>query len=98
MRIAVVGAGAMGSIFGARLVGGGHDVVLVDVARPLVDRINEAGVTLVRGDESTNTRVQATTDPSQAGPVDVVVFFVKCYHTASAAETPRRRNVSSRKA
>ena len=89
MRIAVVGAGAMGSIFGARLVGGGHDVVLVDVARPLVDRINEAGVTLVRGDESTNTRVQATTDPSQAGTVDVVVFFVKCYHTASATELAR---------
>ena len=89
MRIAVVGAGAMGSIFGARFAGGGHDVVLVDVARPLVDRINEAGVTVVRGDESTNTRVPATTDPSQIGPVDVVVFFVKCYHTSSATELAR---------
>jgi len=89
MKIAVVGAGAMGSIFGARLAGGGHDVVLVDVARPLVDRINEAGVTVVRGDESTNTRVPATTDPSEIGPVDVVVFFVKCYHTSSATELAR---------
>ena len=59
MRIAVVGAGAMGSIYGARLAGGGHDVVLLDVAVPLVDRINDAGVTVVRGDESTNTRVHA---------------------------------------
>jgi 2-dehydropantoate 2-reductase len=89
MKIAVVGAGAMGSIFGARLAGGGHDVVLLDVARPLVERINEAGVTVVRGDESTTTRVPATTDPSEIGPVDVVVFFVKCYHTASATELAR---------
>jgi 2-dehydropantoate 2-reductase len=89
MRIAVVGAGAMGSIFGARLAGGGHDVVLVDVARPIVDRINEAGVTVVRGDDSKNTRVPATTDPSELDPVDVVVFCVKCYHTASATELAR---------
>jgi 2-dehydropantoate 2-reductase len=89
MRIAVVGAGAMGSIFGSRFAGGGHDVVLVDVARPLVDTINESGVTVVRGDESTNTRVPATTDPTEIGPVDAVVFCVKCYHTASATELAR---------
>ena len=40
MKIAVVGAGAMGAIFGARFVQGGHDTVLVDVAAPLVERIN----------------------------------------------------------
>src|SRR5438105_15526296 len=84
MKIAVVGAGAMGSIFGARLAGGGHDVVLVDVARPIVDRINESGVTVVRGDESTNTRVAATTDPSEIDPVDGVGFCVKRHHTAAA--------------
>jgi 2-dehydropantoate 2-reductase len=89
MRIAVVGAGAMGSIFGARLAGGGHDVVLVDVARPLVDKINEAGITVRRGDESTTTPVRATADPSEIGAVELVVFFVKCYHTASAAELAR---------
>ena len=36
MRIAVVGAGAMGSIFGARFKEAGHDAVLVDVAPALV--------------------------------------------------------------
>jgi 2-dehydropantoate 2-reductase len=89
MRIAVIGAGAMGSIFGARLAGGGHDVVLVDVAQPLVDRINEAGITVRRGEESATTLVPAIADPSEIGSVDLVVFFVKCYHTASAAELAR---------
>lgn len=89
MRIAVVGAGAMGSIFGAALARGGDEVTLVDVAEPLVEKINADGVTVVRGDERTTTRVTATTDPSEVGPVDAVVFFVKCYHTASAAEQAR---------
>ena len=89
MRAAVVGAGAMGSIFGARLASGGVETVLVDVAQPLVDKINADGVTVVRGDEETTTRVPATSDPASAGVADLVVFFVKCYHTASAAEMAR---------
>jgi 2-dehydropantoate 2-reductase len=89
MRIAVVGAGAMGSIFGAALARGGDDVTLVDVVEPLVEKVNAEGVTVVRGDDQTTTSVTATTDPSGVGTVDAVVFFVKCYHTASAAELAR---------
>jgi 2-dehydropantoate 2-reductase len=89
MKIAVIGAGAMGSILGARFAGGGHDTVLVDVVAPLVETINADGVTVVRGEEETTTSVPATTDPSSVGPVDLVVFFTKCYHTAAAAETAR---------
>jgi 2-dehydropantoate 2-reductase len=89
MRIAVVGAGAMGSIFGAALARGGDEVTLVDVAEPLVEKLNADGVTVVRGDDRTTTSVTATTDPGSVGPVDAGVFFVKCYHTASAAELAR---------
>ena len=89
MKIAVVGAGAMGSIFGARFHQAGHETVLVDVVQPLVDTINAEGVTVVRGDDETVTRVPATTDPAAVGPVDIVVFFTKCYHTSLAAESAR---------
>ena len=89
MRAAVVGAGAMGSIFGARLAAGGVDTVLVDVAQPLVDKIYADGVTVVRGDEVTTTRLPATSDPASVGAADLVVFFVKCYHTRSAAQMAR---------
>jgi 2-dehydropantoate 2-reductase len=89
MRIAVVGAGAMGSIFGARFTQGGHEIVLVDVAPPLVEKIAAHGVTVVRGDDETTTQVEATSDPASVGVCDAVVFFVKCYHTAAAAETAR---------
>jgi 2-dehydropantoate 2-reductase len=66
MKIAVVGAGAMGSIFGACFVRGGHDTVLVDVAHGLIERINTAGVTVVRDGEETVTRVPATSDTESA--------------------------------
>ena len=89
MKIAVVGAGAMGSIFGARFAQAGHDTVLVDVAQPLVERIEREGVTVVRGEDEAVTRVPATTNPEGIGPVELVVFFVKCYQTSSAAELAR---------
>jgi len=89
VRAAVVGAGAMGSIFGARLAAGGVDTVLVDVAQPLVDKINADGVTVFSGDEETTTRLPATCDPASVGAADLVVFFVKCYHTRSAAQMAR---------
>jgi 2-dehydropantoate 2-reductase len=77
VKIAVIGAGAMGSIFGARLQEGGHDVILVDVVEPLVAKINKDGVTLVRGKEERAIRVPATTDTTSVGRVDVVIFFTK---------------------
>ena len=89
MRIAVVGAGAMGSIFAARLADAGNDVTLLDVAAPLVRKINAEGVAIVRGDETKVTYVPATTEPAEIGRVDATVFFVKCYHTAAAAELAR---------
>jgi 2-dehydropantoate 2-reductase len=54
-----------------------------------VEKLNADGVTIVRGDDRTTTSVTATTDPGSVGPVDAVVFFVKCYHTASATELAR---------
>jgi len=85
-KLAVVGAGAMGCIFGAALAEAGGDVTVLDVARPLVDRINDAGVTIVQADVERTVRVPATWDPSSIGHVDAAIVFVKCYQTASAAE------------
>ncbi len=90
MKIAVVGAGAMGSIFGARFHEAGHETTLLDVAAPLVEKINAEGVKIVAKEGGERTvRVPATTDPTSVGPAELVVFFVKCYHTASAAESAR---------
>src|SRR5919198_844022 len=78
MRIAVVGAGAMGSIFGAGFTEGGHETVLVDVAAPLVEKLQRDGVRIRSRDGSERTvAVSATSDPASVGAVDEVVAQVR---------------------
>jgi 2-dehydropantoate 2-reductase len=86
MRIAVLGGGgAMGGIFGAYLHRAGHDVTLIDVSRPAVEAITARGLTVEERDGSAAVfAVPATDDPASVGPVDLIVTFVKCYHTAAA--------------
>ena len=43
-KVAVLGAGAMGSLFGSQLAEGGLDVTLIDVWRDHVDAINDGGL------------------------------------------------------
>jgi len=81
-----MGAGAMGSIFGATTSEAGHETVLLDVDRGLVEKLNADGVRIVARDGGERrVAVKATTEASSVGAVDIVVFCVKCYHTASAA-------------
>lgn len=89
MRIAVVGAGAMGGIIGATLTEGGADVTLADVAAPVVERINQHGLSIERGGATRTIRLPATLNPGEVGPVDLVLFFVKCYQTEAAAAFAR---------
>jgi 2-dehydropantoate 2-reductase len=75
----------MGSLFGALLYRGGHEVTLVDVARPAVEAINTAGLQVeFKYDGAAMVPVPAVTDPASVGQVDVVIVFVKCYHTEAA--------------
>jgi 2-dehydropantoate 2-reductase len=87
MRIAVIGAGAMGSIFGGRLAQAGEDVTLIDVWREGVEAINRNGLCLEdKAGNQQNIRVPATTDPAAVGVVDLAIVFVKCYHTKEAVQ------------
>jgi 2-dehydropantoate 2-reductase len=89
MRIGVLGgAGAMGGIFGGRLAQAGEDVILVDVAQPAVDTINEHGLILEdRSGHKHSVPVKASTRPADVGPVDLLLVFVKCYHTEAAVQS-----------
>jgi 2-dehydropantoate 2-reductase len=85
VRIAIVGAGALGSAFGAGFIGAGHDVAFIDVSAPLVDALNANGLTIVEGDRRSTLAVRATTDPGSVGVSDLVLLFVKAYATEDAA-------------
>ena len=81
MKIAIMGAGAMGSLFGAHLAGAGHDVLLVDVDPVVVAAVEAEGILL--GERA--VPVPITADPAGRGTYDAVLVLVKTYDTAAAA-------------
>ena len=83
-KVAVLGAGAMGSLFGSQLAAGGLDVTLIDIWREHVDSINNGGLRVVghRGEHRVN--VTATTDPAACGAADVVLVQCKAASTTAA--------------
>ena len=88
MRVVVVGAGQMGSIYAAAAHENGHEVRLVDASEELVAEINEHGLRIDRREGGTDVyRIAATTDATTSPyPADVALFMVKGWATAAAAD------------
>ena len=84
MKIAVIGAGAMGSLFGGRLAESGNDVVLIDVNKAHVDAINAMGLKLDADDGERLIRVRAGQAADFSGVQDVFLVFTKGMHTEKA--------------
>ncbi len=87
MKIAIVGAGAMGSLFGALLAESDQDVWLLDIWSEHVDAINQNGLRVQHEGETRTVRLNATTKVGDVGRSDLVIIFVKGTETAKAAET-----------
>ena len=86
MKVAVLGGGgAMGGLFGGYLARAGHEVTLIDVSRDAVEAINASGLGIEEKDGSVSkVQVRASDEPDSVGAVDLVITFVKCYHTEAA--------------
>jgi 2-dehydropantoate 2-reductase len=84
MKIAVLGAGAMGSLFGGRLAEAGHEVVLLSTWAEYVERVNREGLVLDGPDGTRLIRVRATLSPAEAGPAQLVIVSVKATRTRAA--------------
>jgi 2-dehydropantoate 2-reductase len=90
MRVAVVGAGSIGAVFGAKLAATGHDVTLIARGEHLA-AIRGNGLTLVDkvGKHSGTYRLPAGDDPAAFGAQDLVIVGLKAH--AIAAMLPRMR-------
>jgi 2-dehydropantoate 2-reductase len=88
-RIAVLGAGAMGCLFGGTLAEGGLDVILVDVRADHVDAINEHGLIIEGHGGPRTVRLPACVDPSSLDPRDIVLVQTKALHTEAALRGAR---------
>ncbi|MEW5977485.1 MAG: 2-dehydropantoate 2-reductase [Acidobacteriota bacterium] len=85
MKIAVIGAGAMGSVMGGLLAKAGNEVILIDIWRDALEAINTRGLHIEdKAGNSETIRIRATANPSEVGYAELVLVFVKCYHTETA--------------
>ena len=86
LRVAVVGAGAVGCFYGARLLKAGEEVSFLARGAQL-EALRERGLTLRVGTGEAELAVEAVPDPSSVGPVDLVLFCVKSHDAAEAARS-----------
>ena len=90
MKTAIVGAGAMGSLFGALLSEAGNEVWLYDVWQEHVDAINGSGLQIQREGVRRSVRIEATTSPEDIGQNELVIVFVKSTQTQKASAVARK--------
>jgi len=87
MKIAIVGCGAMGSVYAGLFASAGHEVWAVDRWREHVDAIRKNGLRLEGKSGDRTVKVNATSDAKDVGPCDLVVLATKAMHVAAAAES-----------
>ena len=87
MKIIVIGAGAMGCLYGAYL-SRHNDVTMLDVYEPQVESINQNGITVVEtdGSEQHFPHVRAMMSGTCKEVADLVIVFVKSTYTESSLE------------
>ena len=86
MDILILGAGAMGSLFGGRLAEAypGWNIVLADVWAEHVRAMREKGLNLTDEDGSRSMKVKALLTSEVSERADVIMVFTKAQHTEAA--------------
>ena len=84
LKVAILGAGAMGSLFGGWLAEGGADVCLIDVNEAHLDAVNQVGLRLSTDGRDRRIRLRTGRPGEDCGRLDIVFVFTKTMHTRSA--------------
>ena len=87
--MAVVGAGAMGSVYAGLLATAGHEVWAVDRREDLVGPSATSGLRVAGASGDRTVRIGAATDPAEAGEAELVVLATKAMAATAAAEGAR---------
>ena len=84
MKTVIMGAGAMGSLFGGLLALSGEEVWLVDIREDYIQALVSTGLTVEEGEKKQRIPVYATKETASIGKADLILFLVKAYHTEKA--------------
>lgn len=89
MKIAIVGAGAMGSVYAGLLGTSGNEVWAIDLWAEHIAAIRNHGLRVEGASGDRVVQVGATCDPADVGAVDLVVIATKAMQVRAAAEDAR---------
>lgn len=89
MKIAVVGTGAMGSVYAGILGGAGNEVWAVDTWVDHVEAIRARGLTVEGASGNRTVRIHATSEPAEVGICDLVVIATKAFDVEAAAHAAK---------
>ena len=84
MKTVIMGAGAMGSLFGGLLALKGEDIRLVGTRNEQIDTICSTGLTFEEKGKLKIIPMNATSEVTSVVTADLVIFFVKTYDTEKA--------------
>ena len=87
MKVAVVGVGAMGSVYAGLLGTAGNDVWVLDQSAEHLAAIAESGLRVEGASGDRVARLGVASDPSEIGEVDLVVIATKARDVRAAAES-----------
>jgi 2-dehydropantoate 2-reductase len=91
MKIAIIGVGAMGSVYAGLLAdNGGHDVHAIDTWTDHVDAINTTGLRVEGASGDRTVKLHATTDAADVDNADLVIIATKDDGAADAAKAALR--------
>jgi len=94
LRIAVVGAGAIGCLFGGRLHRAGQTVLLIHHKRSVAAFIEKKGVTIRElSGKVVRSHVQTRTRLSRADKPDLVLVTVKAYDSRAVASLLKKSSI-----
>ena len=85
MKIAVLGAGAMGSLYGAKL-SRTQDVTMVDVNETLIDHINQNGIVMQEADGTEETYNLKAVKSAGSGDRLCEGYLHEGYHPAESVD------------
>lgn len=89
MKIAILGAGAMGSLYGGLLHRSGNEVILIDVSEAHIDEVNRQGLYIDGPEQEINVRVPAALAGDVTGEYELFILFTKTIYSRSALESVR---------
>lgn len=84
MKIAILGTGAMGGVYGYKLYQGGYDVTFIDIWKEHVEAMKANGLKVDGLGGEAHFKAKCTDKSEEVGPVDLVIILVKAYDTLSA--------------